>query len=461
MTDSSQRQGIVASWRNGLAGLHLQAWVRRQTWLQRFYRMFPTSLRGRVSAALSARSVIQTRFQRTSAWERAAGEARASLDAEMQNAPPTPTPTAAAGINILGYIRGEFGLAESARMYARALINAGASVSLYDLDMGLPHSWRDRSMDAFIDQRMPHRVTIVFVNPDYLEAAFEQVGRARLAGHYVIACWFWELEVIPSTWLRAIELVDEIMVASQFIESAFRHVTDKPIMRVPLPVSDLRDSGLQREDFGLPAGKFTFLFSFDFHSVAARKNPQAVVHAFQQAFPNKRDDVHLVLKSSNGHMYPEQMRELLALVVGDARIQLRDEVIDKMHVRALQRCCDVYVSLHRAKGFGLGLAECMSLGKPVIATRWSGNMEFMTESNSVLVPYDLVPVAGRYPESEGAQWAEPKVARAADAMRRLADDPEYARAIGEAARRDVGLKLAPDRAAQAILFRTANVLAAS
>ncbi|UUE99429.1 glycosyltransferase family 4 protein [Xanthomonas hortorum pv. pelargonii] len=455
MTASPRRQGISASWRTGLAGLQLQAWVRQQSWLQSIYRLFPRSLRDRVSAALSARSIVQTRFRRTDAWEQAPTGNDASWRVEKESVPPTFD--ASAGINILGYIRGEFGLAESARMYARALINAGVPVSLYDLEMGQPHSCQDRSMDGFIDQRMPHRVSVVFVNPDYLEAAFEHVGRARMKGHYVIACWFWELEVVPQSWLGAIALVDEIMVASQFIENAFRRITDKPIMRLPLPLSDCRDSGLQRHDFGLEVDKFVFLFTFDFHSFVTRKNPQAVVHAFQQAFPRDRDDVRLVLKSSNGHMYLEQMRELLTLVVGDSRILLRDEVIDKMHVRALQRCCDVYVSLHRAEGFGLGLAECMSLGKPVIATGWSGNMEFMTESNSCLVEYDLVSVAGQYPDSNGARWAEPRIESAADAMRRLADDPERARALGMAARDDIRLRLSPERAARHLLARVAEV----
>ncbi|CAD0306863.1 glycosyltransferase family 4 protein [Xanthomonas hortorum] len=455
MTASPQRQGISASWRTGLAGLHLQSWVRKQPWLQRIYRLFPPGLRDRVSAALSARSVVNTRFQRTDTWEQALKGSDASLGSEKESV--ASRSGSLAGINILGYIRGEFGLAESARMYARALIDAGVPVSLYDLDMGLPHSWQDRSMDGFIDQRLPHRVTVVFVNPDYMQAAFEQVGRARMEGHYVIACWFWELEVVPPSWLSAIGLVDEIMVASRFIEDAFRRVTDKPIMRLPLPLSDRRDSGLQRHDFGLDAGKCIFLFTFDFHSFVARKNPHAVVHAFQQAFPRDRDDVCLVLKSSNGHMYPEQMRELLTLVFQDSRILLRDEVIDKAHVRALQRCCDVYVSLHRAEGFGLGLAECMSQGKPVIATGWSGNMEFMTDRNSCLVEYDLVAVAGQYPDSDGARWAEPRVESAADAMRRLANDPERARELGEAARADICLQLSPNSAARHLSARVAEI----
>ncbi|MCC8625486.1 glycosyltransferase family 4 protein [Xanthomonas vesicatoria] len=455
MTASPQRRSLFASWRSGLAGLRFQSWVLRQPWLRPVYRVFPRNLRDRVSSALSARSVVQTQFRRTDAWELSSKSAEISVPNAGDVAD---TRLTSVGINIIGYIRGEFGLAESARMYARALINAGVPVSLYDLDLGLPHSWKDRSLDGFIDQHMPHKVTVVFVNPDYLGAAFEKVGRARMEGHYVIACWFWELEVIPSSWLSAIALVDEIMVASKFVEDAFRCITDKPIMRLPLPLSDQRDSGLQRQDFGLESEAFVFLFTFDFHSFLARKNPQAVVHAFKNAFPEGRNDVCLVVKSSNGHMYPEQMAELLSLVAEDQRILLRDEVIDKTHVRALQRCCDVYVSLHRAEGFGLGLAECMSLGKPVIATGWSGNMEFMTDSNSCLIDYDLVPVAGRYPESNGARWAEPRIASAAAAMRRLADDPVQARRLGEAARADIYTRLAPQNVAQHLLARATKVV---
>ncbi|MEB1530134.1 glycosyltransferase family 4 protein [Xanthomonas sp. WHRI 7945] len=453
MLQQQRRPSILSSLRTGLLGLNLQAWIRRQPYLQRIYRLFPRGFRDQLIALLSARSVAQTRFQRTSAWDAAQGAAR-PWQAKM-NSPSLRSP----GVNILGYIRGEFGLAESARMYARALIDAGVPVALYDIDLGMPHSWGDHSMDGFIDERLPHPVSIVFVNPDYLEAALEHVGKTRMENRYVIVCWFWELEKIPDAWQEAIRHVDEIMVASKFIEDAFRRITEKPIMRLPLPLSAVHDSGLQRPDFGLDSDKFLFLCSFDFHSFIARKNPHAVVRAFLAAFPPGRDDVRLLVKSSNGHLHPDSMRDLLNVVAGDPRIMVRDEVIDRGHVHALQRCCDAYVSLHRAEGFGLGLAECMALGKPVIATGWSGNMEFMDSTNSCLVDYELVPVAeGDYPDSDGARWAEADVACAAEAMRRLADDPVRARALGEVAKRQVCRHLSPERAAQRLLARIVEVV---
>lgn len=133
---------------------------------------------------------------------------------------------------------------------------------------------------------------------------------------------------------------------------------------------------------------------------------------------------------------------------------VRDEVIDRAHVHALQRCADVYVSLHRAEGFGLGLAECMAMGKPVIATGWSGNVDFMDQANSCLVGYRLVPVGdGEYPHPDGALWAEADVDEAAAHMRRLADDRGYAAGLGARAAQSVAARLSPQAAAAALIAR--------
>ncbi len=345
-------------------------------------------------------------------------------------------------------------------MYARALIEAGVPVRLFDIDLGLPHGWDDHSLDAWIGDDLPYPVSIMFVNPDYLERALEFVGVERLSGRHLIACWFWELERVPEAWLPAIGLVDEIMVASRFIEDAFSKVTDKPILRAPQPLSAIGDSGLQRADFGLDEGKFIFLTTFDFNSWVERKNPYAAIAAFKRAFPQGRDDVRMLVKSSNGYRYQDWFRRLLNEAATDPRIIVRDEVIDRAHVYALQRCCDAYVSLHRAEGFGLGLAECMAMGKPVIATAWSGNLDFMETGNAMLVGYRLVPVReGEYPHEPGDVWAEPSVEEAAAFMQRLADNPTEALEIGQRAAKAVGALLSPQRAAFAIETRLRELAA--
>lgn len=418
--------------------------VRRQPWARALKKWIPKAARTRLLALASE----ENGFQRTAAWNQPA-------NCYAFNTPSHVDPQAAGqGVNIFGYLRGQFGLGESAREYARALIGQGYPVAAVDIELDIPHSQNDHSLDAWIGQDAPYAASIIFVNPDYFAAASEYIGEARLRGRYLIACWFWELEDIPQEWMPTIDLVDELMVASEFVENAFRKVTNKPILRAPLPLNALPDSALSREDFGIEAGKFVFLCSFDFNSWVARKNPFAVVDAFRRAFPPDRNDVCLLIKTSNGFRYPMELRAILDLAARDPRIVVRDDIIERPHFIALQRNCDAYVSLHRAEGFGLGMAECMVMGKPVIATGWSGNLEFMNAETACLVDYALVPVEpGQYPHAQGACWAEPDVDCAASWMRKLADDRAFAQAVGERGRAAAASLLAPQKVAARIAAR--------
>jgi len=447
--------GENAAQTRGPSVLGLLAWIRRQLWLQPIYRLLPEAFRGRMASALKSRTRRRLQFRRTPAWSR-----HSTIPAHAVPSARSPAATRL-GVDMFGFIRGQFGLGESARMYARALMESGAAVTLHDVDLGLPHGWNDRSLEAYMGKPPAHDIAIVCVNPDCFVEALDKIGRDVLKGKLVIGCWFWELETVPDSWLPALAHVDAIMVASAFIETAFRKVTDKPIVRVPLPLSAVPDSGLQREDFGLDEHSFIFLTTFDFNSHVARKNPLAAVAAFRAAFPLDRDDVRLVVKSSNGQWHDEGLRALLRATGGDPRILVRDEVIDRAHVRALQRCCDVYVSLHRAEGFGLGLAECMEMGKPVIATGWSGNMEFMNHGNASLVDFELVPVTeGEYPGSVGARWADADINSAAEAMLALASSAGRAQEIGRQAQREIRETLSPAGAGNAIIRQLGSLAAA-
>lgn len=434
----------------GLALLNMSAWIRRQPWLRSIYRHFPQTLRNRVSDALARRSGAQIKFKRTPNWQRLASAYPSSLLAVTDPC----KFGSAAGVNVLAYARGQSGLGESARLYVQALRAVGYPVAVRNIDIGIPHDMDDTSMEGLIRSDMPYGINLIFVNPDYLDAAIASIGRGSLVGRYSIACWFWELESFPAEWTPALQIVDEIMVSSDFIRKAIEPVTDKPMLHVPLPVGEVDDHGLRRSDFGLDENAFVFLTSFDFNSFVDRKNPLGTVEAFRRAFGNARSDVQLLVKSSNGHRHPEKLRQLLNAVAGDRRILVRDEVIGRKEFQALQKCVDAYVSLHRAEGFGLGIAECMHMGKPVIATGWSGNMEYMTAGNSCLVDYELIPVGeGEYLHYQGQRWADPDVSHAADYMRRLVADPQFRADIGAQAAFDMREKLSPQAAAQKIIQR--------
>lgn len=419
--------------------------LRKSPVLSSLYRVLPEVVRAKVSKFFWRRLERSVSFPPLPAFDSNAKPARQVIPAATLER---------AGVNLYGYFNSQFGLGESARLYARALAGAGVPVAITDLDLNLPHHRSTFDLAGIVGDDAVHDIDLIIVNPDYLPAALEQIAKVSPRARYRMACWFWELELVPAPWRDALDLVDEIMVASSFVEDAFRRITDKPLLRAPLPVFDIEDSGLTRRDFGLPEGAYVFLASFDFHSSISRKNPYAVIHAFQRAFADGADDVVLVVKSSNGIYYPEALNELVSYAKGDTRILIRDEVIDAAHLRSLQRCSDSFVSLHRAEGFGLGLAECMAMAKPVVATAWSGNMEFMSSDDSCLVDFTLVPVKeGEYPNASGARWAEPDIGQAAEHMRRLARDPEYSKELGERGALAVRSRLAPSLVAAMISQR--------
>jgi glycosyltransferase involved in cell wall biosynthesis len=344
-------------------------------------------------------------------------------------------PDGAPVVAVHGFFRKQFGLGQSARLYAAALARAGYRV--HAVDAGIPTSHQDAAADLGDIEGDRPLVDLVVVNPDHLDEL------PLAGGTYRIGLWFWELDVMPPAWHWAVDRVDEIWVASTFVADVVRQATRKPVVVVPHPVGTGGIRNLDdRSAFDLDPRAFTFLFTFDVSSGVARKNPVAVIQAFQQAFPRGRDDVQLLVKSSNGAPDPGQLAPLFVQRDGDARVILRDQVLDAPRFEALQWRADAYVSLHRAEGFGLGMAEMMARGKPVVATAWSGNLDYMDGSSACLVGCTRVPVQpGQYPHAQGATWAEPDIDQAASWMRRLVDDPEFARCIGEGGRQAVQARL--------------------
>jgi glycosyltransferase involved in cell wall biosynthesis len=177
-------------------------------------------------------------------------------------------------------------------------------------------------------------------------------------------------------------------------------------------------------------------------AIPVRKNPGDLVRAFQRAFPAGNEAVRLLIRLNNadtdlGRAVAAQLQKL---AMGDARIRLLLAPMSYPEVISLYASADVFVSLHRGEGLGLGLMEAMALGKPVIATGWSGNMSFMNQSNSCLVRYRLTEVSGHWdffkPAFIGteARWAVPVLEDAVSWMRALHADKALCNRIGTNAR---------------------------
>jgi glycosyltransferase involved in cell wall biosynthesis len=337
------------------------------------------------------------------------------------------------GINIAGYLRAELGIGEGARLTVSAV--AASDIPHVTVVYDATLSRQEHPFDiAGTEQRRDFDVNVVAVNADQFTHFAHQVGPEFFAGRYTIGQWAWELEEFPEIWRPAIDLVDEIWAISEFTRKSISAVTDKPVFAFPLPIVEpVVQPGVGRSDLGIPEG-FMFLFCFDLLSNIERKNPLGVIEAFSKAFAPGEGPI-LVLKVVNGDTRVMDRERILMAAAGRDDIILLDQFLSVGKLGALMDTADCYVSLHRSEGFGLTMAEAMALGKPVIATAYSANLEYMDNDNSFLVPftYGTVP-ANCDPYPVGSRWAEPDLGVAAEHMRTVVSDPARARAVGQRAR---------------------------
>ena len=339
------------------------------------------------------------------------------------------------GINFAGYFRSENGLGEAARLLA-AVVDAS----------GIPYTTTtytrspSRQGAPFVDRGdgVPrYDVNLLAINGDGVVAFAADTGPAFFERRHTIGAWAWETDRLPDRWAGSLEMVDEIWMPSDYSRAAVDGATEKPTFTFPHPIPVPPPPRVGRSQVGLPES-FTFLFAFDFFSRAERKNPLGLVEAFRRAFP-RPGEAALVIKTANGRRRPVELEQLRAAAGARTDVRIVDDYMPADRLRAMIGLCDCYVSLHRAEGFGLTMAEAMAQRRPVIATGYSGNLTFMTPDNSYLCGYRLVPVgqeAGFY--SGGGRWADPDLEEAAQLMRHVFERREEASARGARALEDVG-----------------------
>jgi glycosyltransferase involved in cell wall biosynthesis len=342
------------------------------------------------------------------------------------------------GVNFAGYLRSELGIGEAARGYVRALRGQGVPLSYVDVSSFSVNRKQDQSLGELPipqDNPAPYAINIVHVNADQLLLVRDHVGPDFFQNRYTIGIWAWESLSFPQDWYDRFTLVDEIWVGSGFMVDAIGRVASIPVIQMP-HVVEVPDCLPDRAAFGLADDEFVFLFMFDFHSTLQRKNPEAAIAAFRHAF-EPHQPVRLLIKSMQGDQHPTTFQALRQRA-GDARISFLDCTLDNEERYRLIASCDAFLSLHRAEGFGLAIAEAMAMGKPVIATGWSGNMDFMNVANSLPAAYTLKPLEqGEGPYEQGTLWAEPDIEHAAQLMRQIVSDASLAQRLGARAKLDI------------------------
>jgi glycosyltransferase involved in cell wall biosynthesis len=352
----------------------------------------------------------------------------------LQDAPPLPH-SEVWGVNVVGYFNAELGVGEAARQVIAALDARG--VPVLPVHSGAPSLSRQGHAFTQFDHRdAQFPLNLICINADMLPDFANRAGERFFAGRYSIGMWFWEVSRFRSEWHGSFDLLDEVWAPTAHVADALTPISPIPVVTMRVPVQMSAIVPRSRAELGAPQG-FLFLFSFDYLSVFERKNPLAVVEAFSRAFA-PGEGPSLVLKCINGEHDPANRERLLAAADEREDIHIIDRYLSPGEKDGLTASCDCYVSLHRSEGLGLGMAEAMYLGKPVIATGYSGNLDFMTEENSLLVDYQIVPIGpGAPPYPADGDWAEPDVEHAAKLMRLVFDDRAASTALGERAAEDI------------------------
>jgi glycosyltransferase involved in cell wall biosynthesis len=346
------------------------------------------------------------------------------------------------GLNICGYVTADLGIGQSARGAALAAKAAAIPHVLVDFAVGTMSPKTDRTYARELAADNPHPVNLVHVNADQFPTFRRAMGPEVFAGKYTIGYWHWELPDFPDRWLTSFDGVDEVWTPTRFVQGAVSAKANVPVVLMPHAIS-LPPVNPSRARFELPPDTFLFLTMYDLLSYQERKNPRAAIRAFREAF-GKRGGATLVIKVLNADKCPDDMARLRESLADLSSVVLLTSTLPRQAVYDLEATCDAFVSLHRSEGFGLGLAECMYLGKPVIATNWSGNVDFMTSRNSCPVEYELVTLDRSHgPYDAGQRWAEADADGAARYMRALVNDPAYAARIGHEARQTMLTEYSP------------------
>ncbi|KKQ72081.1 MAG: group 1 glycosyl transferase [Candidatus Peregrinibacteria bacterium GW2011_GWC2_39_14] len=315
------------------------------------------------------------------------------------------------GVNIIGYINAESGVGEGARGIIRAIETSEIPFSLYNIDQAWTRT-EDKTYTNFSNQ-LPYDINILVANADQIPYIIRDIGPEKFTNKYTTSFWAWELTKFPEKWQDRFNYVNEVWTMSTFCLNAISEKSTVPVVNTPIPIEFDVDAKYTRNYFKIPENQFVFLFCFDGLSLIERKNPFAVAKSFSKAFENK-NDILLIIKCHNAQ--PNQLEELKN-DLKNCNYKIIPDYMNREEMLGLFNCMDCFVSLHRAEGFGYSIAEAMYLGKHIIATGWSGNLDFTNTTNSHLVNYKMIEIEHNVgPYEKGNLWAEPDIDHAAKTM---------------------------------------------
>lgn len=361
------------------------------------------------------------------------------------------------GLNISGYFNAETGIGNAARSTVHSVIQGSIPYVLNNI-VDAASANKDDSFTDFTPHS-PYLYNLINVNADQVPQFAAKHGLDYFCGKYNIGFWNWELEQFPEQWQESFKYFNEVWAPSKYTQKALQGVSSVPVQCVPyaITIPEIPEH-LNKAYFGIPENKFIFFFSFDYRSFVERKNPWGAIQAFIKAFEGN-SDVLLLIKTNHAGMDAEGSERIEKLCAKHANIQFINKTLPMVEVYALMKLCHVFVSLHRCEGYGLHIFEAMALGKPVIATGYSSNMDYMTEENSFVVKYKLIEIDRDHgPYRKGWYWADPDLSHAAELMQEAFQNPDLAQEKGLRARETIERELSLERVGAIIKERLGELL---
>ncbi|MGE3804341.1 MAG: glycosyltransferase [Gemmataceae bacterium] len=447
------RERFVAWLRHrfGLCGSWLKEWTSPLAPLDQLRIAYSSRPRWRNHHPQAFADIVKIR--RLAAWLRQDKSTAALVEPQWWNSLDADLTTAGLthGLNLLGHFCYPSGLQASACAVAEGLGSSRVRVVCRDVPAYLATDTPGRADSLGLEL---FDTTLIHVQPDtdFCPAVYRKAGLQPRRDVYRIAMWYWEFGQVPPEWGRYAESVQEIWAPTRFIAQALTRTVDVPVVHMFPGVRLGPTAVVPRSRYGIPEDRLMFLFMLDVNSIMERKNPLGLIAAFRRAFC--RDDrVVLVIKVSRGQNNPRGLARLQEAARAIDAI-LIDSTLSRAEANGLIQACACYVSLHRAEGLGLTMAEAMLLGKPVIATGYSGNLDFMSHDNSLLVDYRLVPLQQDVPPyRKDYLWAEPATEMAAHWLRWVYENQDEARALGARAQAHAQKELALERAGRRMAQR--------
>lgn len=374
-------------------------------------------------------------------------------------------------IQLIGPFEKASGLGQATRLSQAILEQAGYKVNPvnFGLDNPAPEGF---SKTGKLSDWCRAKVNLIHLNAESIPLVYAYAPDV-FSDAYNIGYFYWELNTPASCHFLGMDLLDEIWVSTEYGVEIFGPVNGgRPVVNVGMCYEDLPDIDRDRarafvcDRFGFDGSEFVFLVAFDSFSFIQRKNPIGTLKAFAKAFEGV-EDVRLVIKTQNRTKVADPVQQKIwtevdRLLEGDTRVHVLDETLVYDDLLHLKKGSDCYISLHKSEGWGFGMIEAMNLGVPVVATGYSGNMDFCSPDTVWLVDYKEVPLE---PDDyifvrAGQKWAEPDVDDAARQLFAVYSDVSARKTRADAAQAFVRAHFSKQAIAERYRHRLAKIMGA-